>query len=864
LFRYLAALCGEAGAGSLKKELLLPRLALQLENTQFLNLDRLYGDALALPRLSTEVYTVDPENQILTQAQWDDVKAKDATYRERCLLWMRAIFEGPTPRGLELAAEAALGTECDVFEQYRYLDNPGITNYGVFNSRNEFIIIPRTNTITDRERRRLRRLIDKIKPSNTVSTVFLGSAVRTARVINGVASSSNKFYVKRLVTGRTDVTWPAADPNAGTWVVAGVANEAPVFAFMDRQEAVTYIDVASVTSSSSHTGSFNAQQQSLFSNLAKNYDEFTYFPGTSANAQNIAPLNIQQGWVNTSGGEAHDNIVANLYYPINYFAIEGVIPAVDPNLGQFWSSVESGAGTSDSLTFEFGRLRPCNYLSFELTPKPLDLTIEYDDGAGNWLPVNGKSTNSYSLSMEYIPSSVNPWMNFEYAFDLVTTSRLRITFTRKSTVFPLPSSDPFPFSVDVRGLRIMHVMALSSDFVADLGTDILGNSYTTSFAEYSAPNTTDSLATFWQSKPNPARNAVESLYFDLRTGTHAGLQDYLNAQIQADLTERSQSNMEMFYSDGQVVDEVFIDPVFPGADMHFYYSNDNTPEWDEKLWIPIPRNYVCKKGYHPLPLPTNVRYFKIEFTSLPALPYQPVEYPSLPKVEYNTHPTWVTDYFDQIAPRDIPTTLTDIETILYDPLDLFQKIDDRMGQSFEQMRVELEKDHTPEIKTRIEELLSMQADPTPQTQIEDTIQYHSTVMWQDDLMQQLDPTRALSRIANDPRGDFTDTGFNAELGLPAYLPPIQASVSNLNNIAEEKTRPTYWFPRLCRHGYKVVQGSLDSKIAFMVAIRTVEFHRRNYTVPIDEPVYIETLDDTQHIVQNDFALTNNNAYYIGT
>lgn len=40
---------------------------------------------------------------------------------------MRAIIEGPTPRGIALAAEAACGIECDVFENYKYIDNAQLT-----------------------------------------------------------------------------------------------------------------------------------------------------------------------------------------------------------------------------------------------------------------------------------------------------------------------------------------------------------------------------------------------------------------------------------------------------------------------------------------------------------------------------------------------------------------------------------------------------------------------------------------------------------------------------------------------------------------------------------------------------------------
>ena len=68
LYRFLIALCGEAGAGSIKRELLYPKLQNQLESTHFTDLDRLYGDPLALPRLSEEIYTIDPKSMAMTQA----------------------------------------------------------------------------------------------------------------------------------------------------------------------------------------------------------------------------------------------------------------------------------------------------------------------------------------------------------------------------------------------------------------------------------------------------------------------------------------------------------------------------------------------------------------------------------------------------------------------------------------------------------------------------------------------------------------------------------------------------------------------------------------------------------------------------
>jgi hypothetical protein len=863
LYRFLVALCGEAGAGSLKKELLLPKLFERLESTQYLNLDRLYGDALALPRLSAEVYSVDPENQSLTQAQWDDVHAKDAAYRERCLTWMRAILAGPTVEGLKLAGQAATGVECDVFEQYKYLDNTGVTNIGQFNSRNEFIIIPRTPTITEQDRRRIARLVDQLKPTGTLHTVFLGNDLRTAKSVRASSATSNRFYIKKLVTGRTDVTWPPIDTSQGLWIVGGTQTEAPTFAFMDRQEMVTFITITSSSASSEHVGLFNEAQRQLFANLTRNTDEFLYFSADRAQAKNIAPLNIQQGWVNTSAGEAHDTIVANLHYPLYYFTLEGLQPEQDDTPDTFWSSVEKLAPATDYLILNLGSARPINFITWEMTAKPFDFVIEYDDGAGNWKPVVDDGRNTYSLAMPYIASAENPWTYFEYHFKQVTSARIRITFTRRTDSWPLPSSTPFPYSVDIRGLRVMNLITSASDFITDTGTDILGNTYTTQLSQYTPDLTTDGLPTYWQSQPNPTKNAVEALYFDLRITPHTGTQAFLDGITMEDLDNRSQQDVELYYSDGQVIDEVFVDPVFPGANMKFYYSNDDYPSWDDKLWSPVPRDYILRKGYHALPSPQKVKYFKVEFSNLPAIPYQPVEYPSMPKVRYRQFPTWVTDYFSNVYPtQPIPNGLTQIETLNYEPLDLFQKVDDRMGQTFEQMRDELEQDHDPEIATQIEELLAMQVDPTPQRQIESDIQYNSTVMWQKDLLSQVDSTRALGRVATRPRLGIDDTGFNSELGLPAYTPPLQQSVRDLTNVALDKMIPPMWFPRMCRHGYKILEGSIDSKVAFYVGIRSVQFYRRNYNVLSDEPVYIETLDDTAHTASNDFT-QGEFAYYIG-
>src|SRR5581483_10167410 len=273
LYRFIIAVCGEAGGNALKKELLIPRLQQLLSSTYFTNLDQMYGAGLGLPRLSYEIYHLDPGNDMLTSGQWQEVKAKDAAYRERCLTWMKALLEGPTPRGLALAAEAAIGVEADIFEQYQYIDNQAsdnpfsMTNLGQTNSRREFVVMPRAPDLTEKEKRDITRQVDRLRPVNTVSTIFSGDYLRNEQPVNRIASTSDAFYVQKFVTGNPSVDWPAVDLSNGFWI-GTQETEAPTFAFMDRQESVTYLSVYNVTASSEMIGLFNKTQQGLFENLS--------------------------------------------------------------------------------------------------------------------------------------------------------------------------------------------------------------------------------------------------------------------------------------------------------------------------------------------------------------------------------------------------------------------------------------------------------------------------------------------------------------------------------------------------------------------------------------------------------------------
>lgn len=306
LFKFLLGLCGETGAGQIKKAMLYPRLQQVLGSTYFQDLDRLYGNPLALPRLSEEIYDVDPRNEALTQEEWAEVRIKDAQYRSRCLTWMRAVIEGPTPEGMRLACEAATGYDAIIKEQYEFIENSSsdsplsLQNYGRTNSRNEFVIIVLNPALTQEEQRRIAHLVDRLRPTNTIPTVYTSASNRAQRFARVADSSSSTFNVRRLVTGRGDISWPDVDPSKGLWIEAGVEKEAPTFAFMDRQEAITFLSVTSVTASSSHTGPFSKDQRDLFSHLREDFESLHEFSPEQSYSNSLVPIQLSIPWV--SGG----------------------------------------------------------------------------------------------------------------------------------------------------------------------------------------------------------------------------------------------------------------------------------------------------------------------------------------------------------------------------------------------------------------------------------------------------------------------------------------------------------------------------------------------------------------------------------
>lgn len=862
LFRFLIALCGEAGAGSIKRELLYPKLQNMLESTNFNDLDRLYGDPLALPRLSTEIYNIDPKSIAMTQAEWQDVLIKDSQYRYRCLVWMRAIMEGPTPRGMALAGEAASGIECDVIERYHYLenvssDNPVIAlDIGETTGLQEFIIIPRAVSISESDRRRIMRLVDRLRPVNTITSVTLLDDTRFQVAITDVNASSEYFNVNRYVTGRPDTSWPPVDLSQGYWVERGIEKEAPQFAFFTRQETATFLSIAQATASSEHVGAFDSDQSSLFGHL-KGTDVNHVFDESFSFAKAFAPIQLTSPWLRT---QPQAITLVNSFYPLGYFAENTITQLTADDPQNFWASLEKLAPETDSIVFDLATARPINFLDFEICQKPIDFIMEYSLDGIAWTEFEPNEQFQPVNGVHYLPSMDYPWYYTEHHFDLITARFVRVTFIRRTDAFPLSTSEAFKWSIELRNLRLAHIISSVDDFIVDTGSDILGNTYRTDLTVLPAINIIDNNGqTFWQSQPNPTPDSVESVYFDLRINSTPGTMQYLEeAQFVGGYDNRGMADMESYEQDGVVIDEIFIDPITFGPSMHIYYSNDDDPHYDEKLWTLVPRNYTLKKGFAALPQPIFSRFIKLEFSHLTPSPYHSLDYPVAPEVVYKRFPSWVQTHFNGIYEdqKIISGTFDNpFDRVSVDPLVFgFQIPEDRLHSSYGDVRTTAPTETQNEIRTFISNIIST-TPTTTSTEVqqiqESKIQFFGSTMWQVDLLTQLDDTRAYSRYIGQTvsREDL----INSEVAPVITPTPSVQSVTNLSSVRREKELPPMFFPRTCRHEYQVARATRPTKIAYFAAIRDVSFYRRNFAAQYDEPVYFESLDDTAHVEVNDLV-----------
>lgn len=359
--------------------------------------------------------------------------------------------------------------------------------------------------------------------------------------------------------------------------------------------------------------------------------------------------------------------------------------------------------------------------------------------------------------------------------------------------------------------------------VADDGVDFLGNNYRSLVSRKSGKNV-DSSSSFWMSKPNPSRFAVENLYFDLRDG-----------------------------NDPVVVDHIVLDPMTPGMWFNVYYSLDPIPgtdprSWDNLLWERVPANYQAhRRDRYTLPRPITARYIKIEFTQLQARYYSPGAFERA--TVYQKHPKWVLDYFLQTFNSQINSDqyVRSVSSRRYDLLELaYTYFLDDISNFYAPFGPISESDISQGSFSRFvdaEPSLADQVDPETLGQIK--------TLFRPFLRKPFDLGKS-GYALSDYAFLLEDDPYSTEAITRDRANTTEVSSFDREQVVIEKNFPIMSFPIRCRHKYRTTSAKFGQDVGYFAGVREIAFTRDHYSTKHDHAAYIESVGDNINVESNDF------------
>jgi hypothetical protein len=322
LYKILSAACGDSGVGQLLKEIGFTRGGAGLETIYFNDLDYVFGNLSFLGRTTAEQYAWDPMTDMLNASQWDEVRVKDAHYRARVKGFFKACGLGGTPAGIRECIQAAISVDCDIYENWEYLDYFGGAAPGTrVGSRSEVVVVPHKASLAPEELRLCRDMLDKLCPLGAVITIAAqGLATDIPITVNSAASPSVYYEVQKVITPTpvlANIPIPASLANAlpvsAQWMFSGKPTQAPTVAFNSAQAFAYCYVVGGGKTSAIDSVTYGTLQPDGTVKTEPNYSLYnqtgTYTP-----------------WMNYEKADSSDN------YPGGKFGLHpGNAPAVNPD-----------------------------------------------------------------------------------------------------------------------------------------------------------------------------------------------------------------------------------------------------------------------------------------------------------------------------------------------------------------------------------------------------------------------------------------------------------------------------------------------------------------------------------------------------
>jgi hypothetical protein len=355
---------------------------------------------------------------------------------------------------------------------------------------------------------------------------------------------------------------------------------------------------------------------------------------------------------------------------------------------------------------------------------------------------------------------------------------------------------------------------------ADSGVDFLGNRFR-SIVRTADPerfnSTTGTSNSFWMSKPNPSKFAVESLYFDVSDGlNHAS-----------------------------VVDRILLDPITPNVYFNLYYTDEGDPgeteaEWENKLWTPVFQTFKAERRQeHSLPVPITAKYVKVEFSHLQPQVYAPGIFHQA--IRYKKHPKWVLDYFMSRLSRttEDPYVASRI-SVVFDALRL----------AYDYYTDDLEDGNA---NPPVQDVAAFLSDRTDQSD-----EVETALIDQISLATKPYRTRPINRASNldallaNMAISQTQAAYSTERINSATADTTQVSSLDREQLIVENNYPVMFFYLTCRHKYRELETYFEDNKAYFVGVRELAFTREHYVQASDTAMYTENLGDFTNAWRNDF------------
>lgn len=624
IVRLMDALCGDSGVGYLRKRGILQRLQTSLHETRFGDLDELYSVALGLPRLPSEQYAV-PSDGLVTWGQEERMNLCDARYRARISSYLSAWQYGATKRGVELAAKAACGKECQVIDLTQYDRSRGLSEHAGTDTRfvgtywdaddtptyvpmpvgnggrsGYVIVVMNDGDLSQEETKSICDVVSRIHPQHVDLYVTnrrcvletLGQSESSQEVVpcSVVSASSEWWNVVRTVTGRRDWDY---DAHPTSWVRPDVAVEAPRQALVYCQEDKTDMThlVRSASASSEHVGPYNSDEAS----------RFPYLRGVGKGVSMGAWKSIsatRSKWY--SVGYVSDESMLDWAYSTD---LTGEMESKeDARYQRMWSSVDSLDG-GEWLCLSLSSQTPINRIALNLCRKPVSVevwcsqSVSAEWGDDTWFRATDDSGNPVGFSIRQWggASVAGEMVSVSMPFSTTVVGSVCLVFDRLDVPCVNENGDgsysvsEFPYSVDVASTSLWLDVLDRGQFPSDGYSyrDVYGNLVSSSIRVRSAEMAVSPVdGEYWVSQPNIGEDAVEWIVFDVRSGGSPSRISYVD-----------------------------ITAVYSGAHMVAYSSDDG------ENWVPYPGDFVLSTGRFELEARTT-SYIKLEFSLLTAIPYE--------------------------------------------------------------------------------------------------------------------------------------------------------------------------------------------------------------------------------------------------